>query len=286
MAISGMLSVFLAELILRAKNISKKESIIEIGQACIGKKTGYFVVSIINIINNLGLAITYLAIFSIAGTQVSKAMFDECAAGDESAAIYCEQWAYTLVGGFLILPFSFAKSMDALKSSTLVKIIALTIFCLMTISYCVYCYFTDKLAKDIHIGPKFPTVITGLGTINIMTMSCAFHYNYLSMYKSVKGKKDSNMRKATNNGMLAVVVINLSVAVTGYLAFGKNGANLLRAFSPSIIGYPLFYLYNFAFMASALMTVPIVFFDARNCLLNMIEKSTTTKKSKIGADDE
>mmetsp|Transcript_41259 Transcript_41259/g.36606 ORF Transcript_41259/g.36606 Transcript_41259/m.36606 type:complete len:365 (-) Transcript_41259:159-1253(-) len=275
---SCLMGVFLSELLLRAKNVAGEPTLMGIGKKVLGERRGYLIITICNIVNNLGLGTTYLVVVGVTGKALALVVFDSCSK-ESSYDLYCHQWFYTIVAGLLVLPLSFAKSMAALKNASTVKVCAIAFFCGMTICYCFYIIGTGKVPDDLHYLPSFSSAMEGLGSINIVTGAVSYHYAYLSIYPTVVGQCDKNMRKTTYLGIGMVCFVYASIGFCGYLAFGHAGDNLLVSFTPDNVGTFLFVMFNIAFTSSALITFPVVFFDAKNCIIEIIESSIKKRSS-------
>lgn len=93
---------------------------------------------------------------------------------DKPRPYYCERWFYPASIGLLVLPLSFAKNMSVLQSLSFLKLIALICFTLITVGYFIYAWTEGILAENISWKPDFTNLVDGLGSVNIVTMSCSY----------------------------------------------------------------------------------------------------------------
>ena len=248
-------------LLLKSRNLSHHSKYNSIGEYCFGS-VGLWAVKAIIIVNNTGLCIAYLIIFSTVGENLLQGFVSECEEGP--GAVYCEKWFLKLIAAVLIMPFIFAKSMAKLQGASVLGVLAACIFCIITIENYIVSLVNDKHAKEVHILPFIHDIPRALASITAVFLAFTFQFNFFPIYKTLKNPSDNRMKGTVSLGLTLVLVVYLSVANCGYLTFGEDTTDFLENFSKEKLGIVKFLIVNIAFLISSTLTFPLMFFGARN----------------------
>jgi len=286
-AFSCVLTYFSCSLLLKTKNLSHHSQYISIGKHCFGNK-GFWFVKLMIVVSNLGLCIAYLIIFS----TVTKNLLAHnlCA---NKALFYCHTNFFTIAAGVVVLPFMFAKSMAKLQNLSIVAVIAAGVFCFIIIYHYVQTLINGTYAKfsSINFLPAIQSPVEmwkALASVTSVFTAYVFQVNFFSVYKTLRNPTDSRMKDTTFLGLGVVLTIYLSVAICGYLAFGSGSEELMKHFTEKRLGFIPYVTINVAFLFSAVLTLPLAFFGARNEVygaVKLLRKMCGGRNSKLDDDE-
>jgi len=291
-SVSCILTFVSCILLLKSKNLSQHSKYISIGKHCFGN-AGLWIVKLIIIVNNIGLCIAYLIIFTTVGSNLLKGFVQECKEG--SGALYCQPWILTLLASVIVSPFVFAKSMAKLQGASAIAVLAASIFSIITIENFFEAVFKGTNPSDINILPHIEKIPKALASVTSVFLAFTFQFNFFPVYKTLRNPTDKRMKGTTSLGLSIVLFIYLSVANCGYLTFGKNGQDgFLDNFSKDSVGLPKFIIVNIAFLISSTLTFPLMFFGAKNetyGAIKLIRKKLDSRKvdsdaTRSAEDDE
>jgi len=290
---SCILTFVSCTLLLKSKNLSKHSKYISIGKHCFGN-AGLWIVKLIIIVNNIGLCIAYLIIFTTVSTNLVQGFAKECQPGGSGDAIYCNSWALTLLASVMVTPFVFAKSMAKLQGASTIAVLAAAIFSIVTVENFLAEVVDGTNPTDINILPHIDKIPTALASVTSVFLAFTFQFNFFPVYKTLQDPSDQRMKHTTSLGLTIVLIIYLSVANCGYLTFGKDSkAGFLDNFTKDNLGLVKFIIVNVAFLISSTLTFPLMFFGAKNetyGAIKLIRKAFDKKKVEFDAtrfeDDE
>jgi len=253
-----------SDLLQRSKNLSRHSNYVTIAQFCF-KGKGYVLLAVTLIINNFGSCVIFLSIFASVAQNLFVT-YDPACSNRAFTPFYCEKSVLIALGGLLILPFNFMKSLEKLAVINICKICCITVFTIITFGFFLYSLFKGTLAKDVNFLPTFEDPISIIACIPQVILAYNFLFNQFSIYKSMKKPSDTNMRIAVISGMFITAILFLIISMSGYSIFGSSTDNILRNFTLQELGSPLFLLLNVSFMTFALMTFPPTYFSPRNII--------------------
>mmetsp|Transcript_35361 Transcript_35361/g.31832 ORF Transcript_35361/g.31832 Transcript_35361/m.31832 type:complete len:503 (-) Transcript_35361:242-1750(-) len=294
---SCTLTYFSCCLLLKSKNLCRHSKFITISQHCFGP-AGLWVVKMIIIINNIGLSVIYLIIFSNVTTNLVGGFVTQCKIPDDgntsNLPFYCSSAMLKIFGAVCVSPFIFAKNMAKLSEFSFFGVVASSTFSLVTIGYFGYAVIEGTNAQDINVLPDINKPVKALASVTSVFLAFTFQFNFFPVYKSLKDPTDARMRKVTKVALGVVLTIFVSVATCGYLTFGGSTDNLLKNFTLDLLGAPIFILINITFLISSTSTFPLMFFGARNNVYGAIIllrkkfgcKRKITKKKSIQQNKE
>jgi len=289
--ISCMLTYFSCIMLLKAKNLSKHSKYITIADYCLGS-AGLWAVKAIIIINNMGLSVAYLIIFATVGNNMVSEFAPQCKVNDgETGAdlpFYCAREVLTILAGLCVFPFIFAKNLAKLQGVSILAVSATSIFCSITVINFLRVWAEGE-QLDVQLWPNFDDIPAALGSITSVFLAFTFQFNFFPVYKSLRDPTDARMLKVTRLGLGLVITIYLAVANSGFLVFGPEGENLLKAFTRENLGSFFFVVLNVAFLISSTFTFPLMFFGAKNNIYGAIikfRKGADKGTKKISSDEE
>mmetsp|Transcript_837 Transcript_837/g.765 ORF Transcript_837/g.765 Transcript_837/m.765 type:complete len:262 (-) Transcript_837:87-872(-) len=160
--------------------------------------------------------------------------------------------------------------MTLLEPFSIVKFIALGIFCVISIGFMIYKGMTTGLVTDINFLPNFESITSGIGSLCIITLSCSYQFNLMPVYKSLEDRSETTIKKSIELSTYAAVAVYIFVAISGYFSFGEGSASLLQCYNKSTLGAFLAISLQGAFFLSCLLTFPVTFFEARNSMKEII----------------
>lgn len=254
---------------LNQKNLSKHSKFNTIAQYCYGEN-GKSAVKLIIIVNNIGLSVAYLIIFATVAQNMTSVFNPSCSSSSTTAPFWCSYKFLALGGALMVSPFIFARSLARLSIVSIVAVSATTTFCIITVGYTIYHLASGNPAQGTNLFPSFDQPFNALASITSVFLAYTFQFNFFPVYKSLQNPSDPRMRSATKLGLGIVLVIYLLVANSGYLIFGSETNNLLQEFTIDILGTPLYVALNIAFLFSATLTFPLMFFGAKNNIYETI----------------
>ena len=184
--ISATFSIVSGDIILRCKNLSRKESLKGMAEASFGR-LGSPLINFTQILNNFGLCVNYLMVFSITIRELSQSFVPECHPSNPIIDdFYCHRWAYVLIGGVLVFRMAFIESMAKLAFASAIKLVCLITFGLISVGFFILSLIEGQLSNEINILPNWDDPIQILGVINIVTLSFDYQFNMMPIYKSLE----------------------------------------------------------------------------------------------------
>jgi len=286
---SCVLTYFSCSLLLKTKNLSHHSQYITIGKHCFGNK-GLWIVKLMIVVSNLGLCIAYLIIFS----TVTKNLLAHNLCPHKNAFFYCHTNFLTVAAGIVVLPFMFAKSMAKLQNLSIVAVVAAGVFCFIIIYHYLQSLMhgTQAEASQIHFLPAIASPVEmwkALASVTSVFTAYVFQVNFFSVYKTLRNPSDNRMKNTSALGLGVVLTIYLTVAICGYLSFGKESEELMKHFTEKKLGYYPYFIINIAFLFSAVLTLPLAFFGARNEVygaLKLLRKMCGGRNSNLDVDEK
>jgi len=268
--ISATFSIVSGDIILRCKNLSRKESLKGMAEASFGR-LGSPLINFTQILNNFGLCVNYLMVFSITIRELSQSFVPECHPSNPIIDdFYCHRWAYVLIGGVLVFRMAFIESMAKLAFASAIKLVCLITFGLISVGFFILSLIEGQLSNEINILPNWDDPIQILGVINIVTLSFDYQFNMMPIYKSLEYRSDNKMRQSILIATGVALVLNLLVAFSGYLVFGSQARYFLQSYTPHNLGPFFFTLLNIAFGINCFLSFPGSFIEARRVICESI----------------
>jgi len=168
-----------------------------------------------------------------------------------------------LITVFVILPFTFAPSVDMLKYSST---FAVAVFIIFTLSSCLL-WFIEPVsadAGDIHLFHVNTNVLSNLPATLFATNS---HHVILSIYHELRVQNPRTMLRVIARGYAFVVFIYITVAVSGYCLYrGNTLPNLIDNFPQS----PWVQALRTAMLFAIVLGFPNIHWAVRRSILSCI----------------
>lgn len=183
--LSCILTYFSCCLLLKAKNLSRHSKYITISKHCFNDK-GLWLVKIIIIVNNIGVSILYLIIFSNVGSNLMSAFNKNCPTREEASEegeentssnipLYCEGNTLKVLGAMFIFPFIFSKDMSKLSKLSVFGVVAIATFSIITVGYYLSTLTGDDSSNvTVNFLPAFEDPIKALASITSVFLAFTF----------------------------------------------------------------------------------------------------------------
>ena len=258
---SYLLGLSSCYLLLKAKNLSGHSKYSTIGVFAMGR-IGERLIKFMVIVNNVGLCLVYLIIFGDTGNKILLELIPAA-----RGKFYISQKFLIFVVAVVMMPLGFAKTMNRLKSASMVGVSALTLFSIITI----YNFFRklvhNDIADTIDVLPSAEfSAIDALSGLPTVFLAFTFQFNFFPVFKSLDNATDARMRSVSNLSMTLVLSFYIVNALAGYLSYGSavTSKGLINNFKPEDLGKPLYLILMSAFLVSSTLSFPMMFFGARN----------------------
>ncbi|KAI8975068.1 transmembrane amino acid transporter protein-domain-containing protein [Mycotypha africana] len=177
-----------------------------------------------------GVAVSYLIIIGDLMPQVINSFFFKSA----SASVYFLTDRRFWITFFMltsVLPLSFLKKLDSLKYTSLVALVAVVYLCVIVVYHYISPNYPPPPKTDIEIFNLNSKI---LGHLPVFVFAFTCHQNIFSVYNELKDNSRRSITKVISTSIGCSAFIYESIAILGYLSFGKNvRGNIIMEYPPS-----------------------------------------------------
>ena len=266
-----LITIYSCKLLIESKNLSNQTTnYSKLGILTMGKKGEILIKSLI-FLNNFGICIIYFMIFGSSINKLIEIIFSQQKQQHEK--FFLSTKFFQLIGAIIILPFSFAKSTEKLKFASILTILSVFIFTLLTVYNFFNKFYNSKLPLLNIREVLFPAylkinLLNSLSSFSSIFIAFTFHFNFFPIYNSLDNKTDKKMIKTCIVSLSFVAIIYLIIGILGYLSYGNNiNINFLESFNINELGF-CYYLLYFFYLFVPLFSIPLCFYEARNNFLS------------------
>jgi amino acid permease len=189
---------------------------------------------------------------------------------------------WILVIFVLMSTLIFKESLDALKSVSIIAVIAIFIFFISLVIIFIY-----KLAKgdgsivynESFLWPKSDFLVV-IGSLPTVFLAFTFQFNLFPIYFTIKDKTNDKLMKSTFIGVGFCLFIYLLTGFLGLFMYSTQlNDSILKALyedgkaakeNGETFIMVILILVNIAFLTSAVMSIPLMFFSLKKNLINTI----------------
>ena len=251
--VSCLLTHISCKFLLKSRDYTGKETYCSIGKSLLGSK-GLVMVKAILIINNVGVCVGYLIIFSIITRNLCIEIWPNSKFIDETYP-----YLFIFFASLWTASFIFAKSYgsSALKDACAIAVLSVIVFSCSLLAYSIKDHITINISV---IETNISSPIKAIGSVASIFLAFTFQFNFFPIYQSLENPQQ-NMKKATSISLSMSLIIYLIVANCGYIAFSEFKGTLLDSFNGET--NTVFYVMNGALIFLSTMTVPLFFFGTK-----------------------
>lgn len=239
--------------------------------------TGEILVTGAVLANGLGTMITYLILIGSEIPKLASIYLSDNSQTAECDLLLCNRTFIVITLSLLfILPLLFWKSIGKLKHFSIIGVLCVPVI-IMTVFYRSFINPSPVVHRnDVHFGffgdKIFPSIA-------VMSFAFVSNQNAFLNYSALKTRSVGRWVKSTFMGVTASLLISLSLAVVGFVAFGNHlTANILTAF-PADDPY-----INFASLVLAIsmfVSYPMQFYPSRVALLTLMGEKSGVAKNRV-----
>jgi amino acid permease len=261
---------------------------------CYGRAGSIFI-KVIIIVNAFGLCCAYFRIFGETAHTLIGVFTDD---KDSYFLTNYNNYFYVLIIFSIMLFLIFKENIDSLKGASILGVIAISIFfvCLLIIFF--YKVAKGEIAKfeSEMLWPNGDSmeIISYLPTV---FLAFTFQFNIFPIYFTLKNRSNKEMMKATTCGVIFCFVIYIITGIVGFLMYGYTLKDTILAAlaqnAESAKGSDSFIIVvlvivNIAFLISATMSIPLMFFSLKKNFLNTVIfcKKIIKKQPPVSVGDE
>ncbi|CAI2363784.1 unnamed protein product [Moneuplotes crassus] len=269
MTIYACMGMFSMWLLLRVREITRKESYPDLGIYLYGKWSVYFVNSLIAL-SQLGFPIIFFIVFG----DVAKSLILEIDSG--AGDFWTSRWFTHILLALVMLYLVILKEIHKLKMAGffLLGLIAVFVF-LLFIHYII----SDPNPESSEDLTQTSLNVEFFAKIPTMIASFSFQPSLFTAFGSLKHKTTMNGLKA---GWTAIWTAYITYTVTPLIAFGLYGSkvedNLLNNLTGDSRALPI--ILQVIFLVIAVLHIPIIFFIGKEVLLIIFDEATRGSYSK------
>ena len=185
---------------------------------------------------------------------------------------------------FCIMPLAFKKNISELTISNFIGVFSIVILMMSLISLFFYKLLVEHSLKsineiDIYDNKDlnlFQKIVGFSGLIDTFV----YQHNFFPLYLTLKNRNSHKMKKLGLLSVLTVSVIDIFTGIIGYVMYGKKIDNvIIDILKNELLKYVkqkqiflsgLLFLLIAAFLISALLTIPSVFFSTKLNFINLV----------------
>lgn len=237
---------------------------------------GSLLVKIIIIINNFGLCCAYLRIFA----ETMKTTVQAFVSADSYWVTNWHDYIFILFISVIMVFFIFTESIDKFKSVSYIGVFSISLF-LVLFAALLFTKLHLKLLPSIDKSILFPncTAIEALQSLPTVFLSFSFQVNLFPIFYSLKNRTRKEMVKSSIIGVVICFIIFFFTGLFGFLMYGvRMNDTVLKELYIDMVTYKNTYAFikylvifiNISFVASVLMSFPVMFFSLKKNFINSL----------------
>lgn len=237
---------------------------------------GSLLVKIIIIINNFGLCCAYFRIFA----ETMKTAVQAFVSSDSYWVTNWHNYLFILFITVIMVVFIFTESIDKFKSISLIGVFSISLFLI----FLVVLFFSKlhlKLLPTIDKSYLFPncTVIEALQSLPTVFLAFSFQVNLFPIFYSLRNRTRKEMVKSSMIGVILCFFIFFLTGLFGFFLYGtRMNDTILKELYTDMVDFKSTYTFikylviiiNIAFVASVLMSFPVLFFSLKKNFINSL----------------
>ncbi|RLN61026.1 hypothetical protein BBJ29_004167 [Phytophthora kernoviae] len=283
MMIAASASTFSLYVIVSCSRRGRAASYEEVVRKALGARAGRITVVLLVLLTFLTLVAYIILTKDLVGSLGSQFLYGR-------ALSVAEQNVLTIVCVLLVSPALLARSMDALRFTSVFSLVSVLVLAVAITFRAVGVVFKQRDILDVESEPVIPVKLVPTSWVDatyafpIISVSFLCHFNVLPVYRELHKPTRHRLKKVVGATMFSTWVFYILVGIMGYLfAFQQQGGvqgDILNNFSDND---PLVNLGRLGLLITIQLSLPLIIQPCRNNLrrLGKIVRKLARTRAKV-----